>query len=59
VINKLNALAENCVNSNPIPNMCEELQNFNTYFMNRDYDAFLIDNALKGNILNFTLLYVY
>lgn len=27
--------------------------------MGRDYDAFLIDSALKGNSLMFTLYFVY
>lgn len=55
----MKTLAENIMFENPINNNCTELQNFNTYFVNKDYDAFLIDNALKGNSLMFTLLYVY
>jgi len=35
------------------------MSSFNSYFASKDYDAFVIDNALKGNSLLFTLLYVY
>jgi hypothetical protein len=59
MINKMSMMAENIVNGNPISHQTEELKNFNTYFSNPNYDAFLIDNALKGNSLLFTMMYIY
>ena len=44
---------------NTIANSSEELQNFNTYFLDNNYDAFKIDNAVKSNCLLFTMLYCY
>jgi hypothetical protein len=52
-------MAENVVFENPIGGDCKELQNYNEYIKDKNYDAFLIDNALRGNSLTFTLMYIY
>ena len=52
-------MAENVVFENPIGVDCKELQNYNEYIKDKNYDAFLIDNALRGNSLTFTIMYIY
>ena len=37
----------------------EQLKNFNDYFFDRKYDAYLIDPMTGGNLLYFTLMYSY
>lgn len=59
IINKMSNLAENIASGNTISNNCEQLVRFNDYFIDPNYDAFLIDNAVKNNCLLFTLMYVY
>jgi hypothetical protein len=55
----MSSLAENIWLGNPISNTTSELQDYNNYFVDKNYDAFLIDNALKGNSLMFTMMYIY
>ena len=37
----------------------EALQDFNRYFNQEAYDAFQIDKAVNGNLLTFTMMYIY
>ena len=55
----MSVLAENLVFENPVQTNSPEVQDFNNYFLKNDYDAFLIDGALKGNTLLFTLIYIF
>lgn len=52
-------MAENIVFGNPVNCDSEELKDFNNYFIDKNYDAFLVDDAMKNNSLTFTLLYIY
>lgn len=55
----MNSLAESIALGNTANTTCEELKNFNQYFVDPSYDAFLIDTAVKNNALLFTLQYIY
>lgn len=35
------------------------MSSFDEYFMQNNYDAFNIDKAVNGNLLYFTMMYVY
>ena len=35
----------------------KHLQKFNEYFFDRNYDAFVVDREVGGNLLYFTLMY--
>lgn len=52
-------LAENIVNGNLGNGTHEDLKNFNEYFVNPNYDAFLIESATRSNCMLFTLMYIY
>jgi len=40
-------------------NPIEEIKTFNDYFLQNSYDSFKIDKANNGNILYFTMMYVF
>ena len=39
--------------------MYKDLSGFTDYFKQEAYDAFKIDSAVNGNLLTFTLAYIY
>ena len=47
-------------NQQELANNCEELNNvnFTDYFLSNNYNAFLIDTAVSGNALYFTMVYL-
>jgi hypothetical protein len=40
-------------------NPIEEIKTFNDYFLQNSYDSFKIDKANNGNLLYFTMMYVF
>jgi len=52
-------LSLKCIKETLVQTQCLELSNFNDYFLDRDYDAYVINQALDNNLLTFTMLYIY